>query len=101
MTADGYATLEAELKHCREIERPCIIQQIADASGAEDLSENVERRRRGRRRNKRRRKNHSATELQTVDEARIVELEDKLARAKIIDISKPSGRSLLAQPSPF
>jgi transcription elongation factor GreA len=80
MTAEGYATLEAELKHCREIERPCIIQQIADARGAEDPSDNVEY--------------HVATELQSVNEARIVELEDKLARAEIIDISKLSGETI-------
>ncbi len=72
------ATLEAELKHCREIERPRIIQQIADARGAEDLAENVEY--------------HAATELQSLNEARIVELEDKLARAEIIDISKAVRR---------
>ena len=80
MTAEGYATLEAELKHCREVERPRIIQQIADARSAEDLSENVEY--------------HVATESQSVNEARIVELEDKLARAEIIDISKLSGETI-------
>src|ERR1700752_472366 len=79
MTAEGYATLEAELKHCREIERPRIIQQIADARGAEDPSENLEY--------------HSAMELQSLNEARIVELEDKLVRAEIIDISKLSGET--------
>jgi transcription elongation factor GreA len=80
MTAEGYATLEAELKHCRDIERPRVIQQIVDARGAEDLSENVEY--------------HLATELQSVNDARIVELEDKLARAEIIDISKLSGETI-------
>ncbi len=80
MTAEGYATLEAELKHRREIDRPRIIQQVADARGAEDLAENVEY--------------HAATELQSLNEARIVELEDKLARAEIIDISKLSGETI-------
>jgi transcription elongation factor GreA len=80
MTAEGYATLEAELKHCREIERPRIIQQIADARGAEDPSENLEHR--------------AAMELQSLNEARIVELEDKLVRAEIIDISKLSGETI-------
>jgi transcription elongation factor GreA len=80
MTAEGYATLEAELKHCREIERPRIIKQIADARDAEDLSENVEY--------------QAATELQSVNEARIIELENKLARAEIIDISKLSGETI-------
>jgi hypothetical protein len=41
MTAEGYAALEAHLKHCREDERPRIIEQIAEARGADDLSENV------------------------------------------------------------
>jgi transcription elongation factor GreA len=80
MTAEGYATLKAELKHCREIERPRVTQQIADARGAEDLSENVEY--------------HAATELQAANEGRIVELEDKLARAEIIDKSKLSGETV-------
>src|SRR5690349_286706 len=80
MIAEGFATLEAQLKHCREIERPRIIQQIADARGGEDLSENIEYR--------------VATELQAANEARIFELEDKLARAEIIDISKLSGEMI-------
>ena len=79
MTAEGYAALEADLKHCREVERPRIIEQIADARGADDLSENVEY--------------HAATELQSLNEARIAELEDKLARAEVIDTSKLSGKN--------
>jgi hypothetical protein len=42
MTAEGYAAHEAELKYCREVERPRILQQMADARTPEDLSENVE-----------------------------------------------------------
>ena len=80
MTAEGYAALEADLKHCREVERPRIIEQIADARGADDLSENVEY--------------HAATELQSLNEARIAELEDKLARAEVIDTSKLSGETI-------
>jgi transcription elongation factor GreA len=80
MTAEGYAALEADLKHCRELERPRIIEQIADARGADDLSENVEY--------------HAATELQSLNEARIAELEDKLARAEVIDTSKLSGETI-------
>ena len=81
MTAEGYAALEADLKHCREVERPRIIEQIADARGADDLSENVEY--------------HAATELQSLNEARIAELEDKLARAEVIDTSKLSGETII------
>jgi transcription elongation factor GreA len=80
MTAEGYATLEAELKHCREIERPRIVQQIADARTPEDLSENVEYR--------------DAIELQSLNEARITDLEDKLSRADVIDTSKLSGETI-------
>ena len=42
MTAAGYTTLEAELKHCQQVERPRIIQQITDARTHGDLSENAE-----------------------------------------------------------
>ena len=42
MTAEGYATLENELKHRQQVERPRIIQQITDARTHGDLSENAE-----------------------------------------------------------
>ena len=77
MTADGHARLEAELKHCQSVERPRIIQQITDARTHGDLSENAEY--------------HAAKEAQSHNEGRIAEIEDKLARADIIDVSKLSG----------
>src|SRR5712691_2330336 len=77
MTAAGYSVLETELKHRQQIERPRIIQQITDARSHGDLSENAEY--------------HAAKEEQSHNEGRIAELEDKLARAEIIDISKLSG----------
>jgi transcription elongation factor GreA len=77
MTAAGYSTLEAELKHCQQVERPRIIQQITDARTHGDLSENAEY--------------HAAKEQQSLNEGRIAELEDKLARADVIDVSKLSG----------
>jgi transcription elongation factor GreA len=77
MTAAGYAALESELKHCQQVERPRIIQQITDARTHGDLSENAEY--------------HAAKETQSINEGRIAELEDKLARADIIDVSKLSG----------
>lgn len=80
MTAEGYVALEAELKYCREVERPRILQQMADARTPEDLSENVEYR--------------NAIELQSQNEARIVELENKLSRADVIDTSKLSGETI-------
>ena len=77
MTGAGYSVLETELKHRQQVERPRIIQQITDARSHGDLSENAEY--------------HAAKELQSHNEGRIAELEDKLARADIIDISKLSG----------
>jgi transcription elongation factor GreA len=80
MTAAGHATLEAELKHCQAVERPRIIQQITDARTHGDLSENAEY--------------HAAKEQQSLNEGRIAEIEDKLARAEIIDVSKLSGDTI-------
>jgi len=77
MTAAGYAVLEQELKHCQTVERPRIIQQITDARSHGDLSENAEY--------------HAAKEQQSINVGRIAELEDKLARAEVIDVSKLSG----------
>jgi transcription elongation factor GreA len=77
MTAAGYAVLEDELKHRQQIERPRIIQQISDARTHGDLSENAEY--------------HAAKEQQSLNEGRIAELEDRLARAEVIDVSKLSG----------
>ena len=80
MTAEGYSALEAELKHCQQVERPRIIQQITDARTHGDLSENAEY--------------HAAKEAQSHNEGRIAELEDKLARAEVIDVSKLSGETI-------
>ena len=80
MTAAGYALLEHELKHCQTVERPRIIQQITDARSHGDLSENAEY--------------HAAKEQQSHNEGRIAELEDKLARAEVIDVSKLSGDTI-------
>ena len=77
MTAAGYAALEAEFLRRQQVERPRIIQQITDARTHGDLSENAEY--------------HAAKELQAQNEGRIAELEDKLARAEVIDVSKLSG----------
>jgi transcription elongation factor GreA len=80
MTAAGYAVLEDELKHRQQVERPRIIQQITDARTHGDLSENAEY--------------HAAKESQSLNEGAIAELEDKLARAEIIDVSKLSGDTI-------
>jgi transcription elongation factor GreA len=81
MTADGHAVLKGELKHRLQVERPRIIQQIADARTKDsDLSENAEYR--------------AAIETQALNDARISELEDKLARAEVIDLRKLSGAAI-------
>jgi transcription elongation factor GreA len=80
MTAAGYTALEDELKHRQQVERPRIIQQITDARTHGDLSENAEY--------------HAAKEQQAHNEGRIAELEDKLARAEVIDVSKLSGDTI-------
>jgi transcription elongation factor GreA len=80
MTAAGYTALEEELKHCQGNERPRIIQQITEARSHGDLSENAEY--------------HAAKEQQSLNEGRIDELQDKLARADIIDVSKLSGDTI-------
>ena len=77
MTAGGYAALEIELKKRQSEDRPRIIEHIAEARSHGDLSENAEY--------------HAAKEEQSHNEGRIAELEDKLARADVIDISKLSG----------
>ena len=77
MTAGGYTALEVELKQRQSVDRPRIIHQIAEARSHGDLSENAEY--------------HAAKEEQSHNEGRIAEIEDKLARADIIDISKLSG----------
>ncbi|ODR98033.1 transcription elongation factor GreA [Methyloceanibacter methanicus] len=77
MTAEGYTSLEAEIKNLKTAERPRIIKLIAEARSHGDLSENAEY--------------HAAKELQGITEARIADLEDKLSRADIIDVSKLKG----------
>jgi transcription elongation factor GreA len=80
MTDAGYSSLETELKHRQQVERPRIIQQITEARSHGDLSENAEY--------------HAAKEQQSHNEGRIVELEDKLARADVIDVTKLSGDTI-------
>ncbi|MDB5510422.1 MAG: transcription elongation factor GreA [Hyphomicrobiales bacterium] len=80
MTAPGYAALEVELKRRQQEERPRIIAAISEARSHGDLSENAEY--------------HAAKEAQSLNEGRIAELEDKLSRAEVIDVSKLSGNTV-------
>lgn len=77
MTADGFLRMEEELRHLKSTERPAIIEAIAEARSHGDLSENAEY--------------HAARERQSFIEGRILDLEDKVSRADVIDTSKMSG----------
>lgn len=77
MTVAGHKALDEELKRLKSVERPAVIQAISEAREHGDLSENAEY--------------HAAKERQGWIEGRVQELEDKLARAQVIDIAKMSG----------
>lgn len=81
MTVEGHAALEEELKNLKSVERPAVIQAISVAREHGDLSENAEY--------------HAAKEKQSFIEGRIVELEDKLSRADVIDMSKIKGSKVV------
>jgi transcription elongation factor GreA len=80
MTPRGYSALEEELKRRQQVERPRIIQLIAEARTHGDFAENAEY--------------HAAKEAHALNEGRIVVLEDKLSRAEVIDVSKLSGNTI-------
>jgi transcription elongation factor GreA len=80
MTVVGYQTLDEELKRLKTIERPSVIAAIAEARSHGDLSENAEY--------------HAAKERQGWIEGQIAEIEDKIARAQVIDVSKLSGKQI-------
>jgi transcription elongation factor GreA len=80
MTADGLARLEEELRQMKTVARPEAIRAIADARELGDLSENAEY--------------HAARDRQSFIEGRVAELEDQIARAEVIDVSKLSGKTV-------
>jgi transcription elongation factor GreA len=80
ITTKGYEKLLEEIKLLRTVERPAIVQAIASARELGDLSENAEY--------------HSAREKQSFIEGKLIELEDKMARAEVIDTSKLSGKTI-------
>jgi len=80
MTASGYKALEEEVNHLKTVERPSIIRMIAEARAHGDLSENAEY--------------HAAKERQGFVEGRVIELEDLIGRADVIDVSRLSGTSV-------
>ena len=80
MTADGFKALEVELNQIKTVDRHEIIKAIAEARAHGDLSENAEY--------------HAAKEKQSFIEGRVIELEDYIGRAEVIDISKLSGNTV-------
>jgi transcription elongation factor GreA len=80
MTSTGLTTLKEELRWRQQEERPRIIEAIAEARAHGDLSENAEY--------------HAAKEAQSLNEGRAQELEDLIARAEVIDVSKLSGETI-------
>jgi transcription elongation factor GreA len=77
VTLRGAQKLQDELRQLKTVDRPAVIEAIASAREHGDLSENAEY--------------HAARERQSFIEGRIAELEDKLSRAEVIDISRLSG----------
>ncbi|MBP2309127.1 transcription elongation factor GreA [Azospirillum lipoferum] len=80
MTAAGFNRLQEELKHLKITERPAVIKAIAEAREHGDLSENAEY--------------HAARERQSFIEGRVLELEDKISRAEVIDPAKLTGSTV-------
>src|SRR5258708_9514786 len=76
MTVDGYQRLQEEAKRLKSVDRPAVIRGIAEARTHGDIAENAEY--------------HAARERQSFIEGRLGELEDKIARAEVIDVSKLS-----------
>jgi len=77
ISKEGKSKLETELTHLKSVERVNVIKSIAEARAHGDLSENAEY--------------HAAKEKQGFIEAKISELENKISRAEIIDISQVRG----------
>ena len=81
MTSKGYQFLVEELKRLKTVERPRNIREIEEARGHGDLSENAEF--------------HAAKDRQSLLDVQIREIEDKLARAQVIEVGKLSGEKVV------
>ncbi len=77
MTKGGLLRLKDELKRLKNVERPKIVKEIAEARSHGDLSENAEY--------------HAAKEKQSHVEGRIAQVEHWIASAEVIDVAKHAG----------
>ena len=80
MTGEGFGHIGEELKRLKTVERPTVIKALEAAREMGDIAENAEY--------------HAAKERQGFIESRVVDLEDKLRRAEVIDVSKLSGKAI-------
>ena len=80
MTSGGFNSLQEELRRLKTVERPAIIKALEVAREHGDISENAEF--------------HAAKERQSFVETRVMEIEDKMRRAEVIDVSKLSGNGV-------
>jgi transcription elongation factor GreA len=80
MTENGHARLQEELKTLKSVERPAVIRALEEARSHGDLSENAEY--------------EAARERQSFIEGRVADIEDKIRRAEVIDVSKLSGKEV-------
>ena len=74
ITSQGLEKLKKELKELKNVKRPKIIEAIAEARGHGDLKENAEY--------------HAAKEEQAKIEGRVIEINDLIARANVVDVTK-------------
>jgi transcription elongation factor GreA len=81
MTTKGYQRLMDDLKRLKTVERPKNVSEIEEARGHGDLAENAEF--------------HAAKERQSLLDVQIRDIEDRLARAQVIDVSKLSGEKVV------
>ena len=78
ITFQGFEKLKEELEELKKIKRPKIIEAIAEARGHGDLKENAEY--------------HAAKEEQAKIESRVIEINDLVARANVVDVTKLKER---------
>ena len=74
ITSQGLEKLKKELEELKNVKRPKIVEAIAEARGHGDLKENAEY--------------HAAKEEQAKIEGRVIEINDSIARANVVDVTK-------------